>query len=317
MSSRDALEFDKELHSLYETKLPISASKIQQLTRLALKHSRHYKNVVYSIEKFVQKCSVDLKLAGLYVIDSIARASQKSAIGEGSSASLEAFAYLARLEEKIEGIFPHLLAASDHDKEKMKKVLGIWKKSNLSADTSTSIRSSGSRRDPRRPKQDGPEPSTTPPGSPPPLKAPPSAPTQAPTPTAAPGIPGLDPVAILTSLSTVAGGVLAPFLPSFLALLGSLQSVVANAAQDPAAVAALVATLGGGAGNAPVASVAPVASAAPVSGMLGGVQTSTGMMPTVLGDFDYSDDEDDGAPKRPKPITAVAPVPVAPVASTG
>ena len=32
------LEFDKELHSLNESKLPISASKIQSITKLALKH---------------------------------------------------------------------------------------------------------------------------------------------------------------------------------------------------------------------------------------------------------------------------------------
>lgn len=40
MSLRDTLEFDKELHSLYETKLPVSASKISSLTKLAIKHAK-------------------------------------------------------------------------------------------------------------------------------------------------------------------------------------------------------------------------------------------------------------------------------------
>jgi hypothetical protein len=35
-----SIEFDKELHSLYDAKPPISASKMQQLTKIALKHPK-------------------------------------------------------------------------------------------------------------------------------------------------------------------------------------------------------------------------------------------------------------------------------------
>ncbi|KAI8909328.1 hypothetical protein DFJ77DRAFT_472148 [Powellomyces hirtus] len=108
MSLRDSLEFDKELHSLYETKIPVSASKISSLTKLAVKHAKLYKNIVFSIEKFVQKCPPELKLAGLYVIDSIARAVAKHP-EEGES-------YIARFEEKIESLIPHLLQAPAKDK---------------------------------------------------------------------------------------------------------------------------------------------------------------------------------------------------------
>ncbi|KAJ3207161.1 SR- and CTD-associated factor 8 [Dinochytrium kinnereticum] len=366
MSSRDAVEFDKELHSLYETKLPISASKIQQLTRLALKHARnlmltlicalvlsfkHYKNVVYSIEKFIHKCSADLKLAGLYVIDSIARASQKAAIGEGGSASMERFAYLARLEEKIEGIFPYLLSASDRDKEKMKKVVGLWKKSNLfhhellegleaayfpngqtDAEGSPNVASAGfeppasmkisfsSRRDPRKSQAEESERSTTPLGSPPPL---PSSAVTSSSATSAPAAtptsqPGLDPISILTSLSTFGGGVLAPFLPSLvqqlqplfggtgdintamaqLAALGNLQGLLSSSsAQDPATVATLVALLGGGVQATP----APVVSE---SVALGNGSVAP-VLPAVLGDFDYSDEEDDGSVRKPRPVSSI------------
>ncbi|KAJ3146580.1 SR- and CTD-associated factor 8 [Geranomyces michiganensis] len=123
MSLRDSLEFDKELHSLYETKIPVSASKISALTKLAVKHAKLYKNVVFSIEKFVQKCPPELKLAGLYVIDSIARAIAKHP-EEGES-------YIARFEEKLDSIIPHLLQAPAKDKDRIKRTVGLWKKSSL------------------------------------------------------------------------------------------------------------------------------------------------------------------------------------------
>ena len=37
---KGVLHFDKELHALYESKLPISASKIQLITKAALKYSQ-------------------------------------------------------------------------------------------------------------------------------------------------------------------------------------------------------------------------------------------------------------------------------------
>ncbi|KAJ3064693.1 RNA binding protein Nrd1, partial [Quaeritorhiza haematococci] len=118
---KEMLEFDKEIHSLLDSKPPVSASKIQLLTRIALKHSKLYKNVVYSIEKFIQKCPPEYKLAGLYVVDSIARAASKVPQGEGEN-------YIQRLGEKLESMFPHLILAPSKDKEKMKRVVGLWKK---------------------------------------------------------------------------------------------------------------------------------------------------------------------------------------------
>ncbi|KAI8824874.1 uncharacterized protein EV422DRAFT_236473 [Fimicolochytrium jonesii] len=123
MSIRDTIEFDKELHSLYETKLPVSASKISALTKLAVKHAKHYKNIVFSIEKFVQKCPSELKLAGLYVIDSITRAVAKHP-EEGEE-------YIARFEEKLDTLIPHLLQAPQKDKDRIKRTVGLWKKGSL------------------------------------------------------------------------------------------------------------------------------------------------------------------------------------------
>ena len=122
--SKDVLDFEKELHALYEVKLPVSASRIQAITKLAIKNYKGYKNVVFSIEKFIQKCPNELKLAAMYVIDSISRAASKSSSGDVK-------AYVSRFAEKLESMLSNAVDAPDKDKEKIRKLLGVWKKSNL------------------------------------------------------------------------------------------------------------------------------------------------------------------------------------------
>ncbi|KAJ3415326.1 hypothetical protein HDV05_005196 [Chytridiales sp. JEL 0842] len=120
-----SIEFEKELHSLYDSKHAVSASKIQHLTKVALKHPKLYKNVVHAMEKFMSKCSPDLKLSGLYVMDSIIRAAPKLLPG------IEGDHFIRRFEEKFENMVPSLLAASTEDKTKMKRVFSLWKKNGV------------------------------------------------------------------------------------------------------------------------------------------------------------------------------------------
>ncbi|KAH6576564.1 hypothetical protein BASA50_000015 [Batrachochytrium salamandrivorans] len=127
-AARETMAFDKELHALAESKLPVSASRITALTKMAMVHIKLYKNIVHSIEKFVQKCKPDYKLAGLYVIDSIVRASLKSSEKEKSPTSSP---YLRRFEEKLESIFTSLVQASSKDQPRMKRVIALWVKSNI------------------------------------------------------------------------------------------------------------------------------------------------------------------------------------------
>ena len=122
--SKDVLDFEKELHALYEVKLPVSASRIQAITKLAIKNYKGYKNVVFSIEKFIQKCPNELKLGAMYVVDSIARTAAKSS-------SPDVKAYVARFAEKLESMLSNVGNASEKDKEKIRKLLGVWKKSSL------------------------------------------------------------------------------------------------------------------------------------------------------------------------------------------
>ncbi|KAJ3330075.1 hypothetical protein HDU76_006469 [Blyttiomyces sp. JEL0837] len=125
MSGREAAEFDRELQSVYEHKPPVSASKIQTLTKLAFKYAKYYKSVVHSIEKFISKCTPEYKLAGLYIIDSIARGAPKAL------SSSECVSYKNRLEDKLQGMFKYMDRASDKDKERMKRVISLWRKGGI------------------------------------------------------------------------------------------------------------------------------------------------------------------------------------------
>ncbi|KAJ3073567.1 RNA binding protein Nrd1 [Podochytrium sp. JEL0797] len=114
-------EFDKEVLSVISAQAPLSASRIERITKLGVKYGRNYKAVVFSIERLVTKCSAEHKLSALYIIDSVVRACNKS---------LHAQDYtnlVSRFEEKIEHMFPHMLSAPPKDKEKMKKLINIWK----------------------------------------------------------------------------------------------------------------------------------------------------------------------------------------------
>jgi hypothetical protein len=39
MAEQQTVEFDRELHALFDSKLPISASRIQSITKQAIKHA--------------------------------------------------------------------------------------------------------------------------------------------------------------------------------------------------------------------------------------------------------------------------------------
>ncbi|KAI9203694.1 uncharacterized protein BJ171DRAFT_509354 [Polychytrium aggregatum] len=120
--SKDLADFDREMAGLYDLKPPITASKMQAITRSALKNVKLYKNVVHAVEKFIQRCSPELKLIGVYVVDALARAAQKIPDGE---------VFVGRFEEKLENMSNHLQYAPDRDKIKIRRTFGLWKKSQL------------------------------------------------------------------------------------------------------------------------------------------------------------------------------------------
>uniref|UniRef100_A0AAV2J7A3 CID domain-containing protein n=1 Tax=Knipowitschia caucasica TaxID=637954 RepID=A0AAV2J7A3_KNICA len=68
--------FSAELFSMIDMKPPISRAKMMSVTKSAIKAIKLYKHVVQLVEKFVKKCKPDLKVPGLYVVDSIVRQSR-------------------------------------------------------------------------------------------------------------------------------------------------------------------------------------------------------------------------------------------------
>ncbi|KAF0030090.1 hypothetical protein F2P81_016821 [Scophthalmus maximus] len=68
--------FNMELFSMIEMKPPISRAKMMSVTKSAIKAIKLYKHVVQIVEKFIKKCKPELKVPGLYVVDSIVRQSR-------------------------------------------------------------------------------------------------------------------------------------------------------------------------------------------------------------------------------------------------
>ncbi|PKK74655.1 hypothetical protein RhiirC2_738311 [Rhizophagus irregularis] len=132
MTTKEVLEFERKLHELLERKPPgISASKIKDLTRIAMTSPKQYKNIVYSVQKFIQRCSVDYKLGALYVLDSISQAAarQKTAVAEKddiNSSGWSGAEYLERFEKVLEEMFSNIMQCPEYDKDKVKRVLDIW-----------------------------------------------------------------------------------------------------------------------------------------------------------------------------------------------
>ena len=53
-----ALDFQRELNLIMDSKPPISKEKINQIVRAALKEIRNYKHVVYYVETFIKNVSI-------------------------------------------------------------------------------------------------------------------------------------------------------------------------------------------------------------------------------------------------------------------
>ncbi|KAJ3303503.1 hypothetical protein HDV03_003780 [Kappamyces sp. JEL0829] len=121
MSSVDA--FKKELHSLGEK---LSASKIQNLTKMAIKMSLKYADQVAGcIEDYITVCSMSSRLGALSVVDSICRGASKLHDKDPSWDNV----YYKILPERLAPLFPTLFDCPEKDKEKMKRIVGFWMQS--------------------------------------------------------------------------------------------------------------------------------------------------------------------------------------------
>ncbi|KAI7883737.1 hypothetical protein K492DRAFT_175055 [Lichtheimia hyalospora FSU 10163] len=129
--SWDRSIFDKELKSILDAKLPVSASKINALQSLAISHPKHHNYIVQCVVRFIETAPPDYRLAGLYVVDAISRTVQKQmkkTADEGSQYPVDTEVYLRRFaivlrDDALQGCF---VPCSSKDKEKVKKTLDIW-----------------------------------------------------------------------------------------------------------------------------------------------------------------------------------------------
>jgi hypothetical protein len=61
-----AIDFQKELNQILESKPPVSKEKINRIVKVALKEIRNYKHVVYYVESFIKNVS-NLSILYIYI----------------------------------------------------------------------------------------------------------------------------------------------------------------------------------------------------------------------------------------------------------
>ncbi|XP_077466847.1 SR-related and CTD-associated factor 4-like isoform X2 [Stigmatopora argus] len=113
--------FNSELFSMNEMQPPISRAKMMAVTKLAIKAIKLFKHVVQIVEKFIKRCKPELKVPGLYVVDSIVRQSRHQF-------GVEKDVFGPRFLKNFSETFQNLLLCPEDDKAKIVRVLNLWQK---------------------------------------------------------------------------------------------------------------------------------------------------------------------------------------------
>ncbi|KAJ8256696.1 hypothetical protein COCON_G00188480 [Conger conger] len=116
--------FNQELFSMIDMKPPISRAKMMSITKSAIKAIKLYKHVVQIVEKFIKKCKPDLKVPGLYVVDSIVRQSRHQF-------GMDKDVFGPRFTKNITGTFHNLYLCPTEDRSKIVRVLNLWQKNGV------------------------------------------------------------------------------------------------------------------------------------------------------------------------------------------
>lgn len=116
--------FNVELFSMIDMKPPISRAKMMSVTKSAIKAIKLYKHVVQLVEKFVKKCKPELKVPGLYVVDSIVRQSRHQF-------GVDKDVFGPRFLKNFTETFHHLYCCPEEDKTKILRVLNLWQKNGV------------------------------------------------------------------------------------------------------------------------------------------------------------------------------------------
>ncbi|XP_056613069.1 SR-related and CTD-associated factor 4b isoform X2 [Triplophysa dalaica] len=116
--------FNEEMLSMMDMPPPISRAKMMSVTKAGIKAIKLYKHAVQIVEKFIKRCKPDLKVAGLYVVDSIIRQSRHQ-----FGADKDVFG--PRFLKNFSVTFQNLYECPVDDKEKILRVLNLWQKNDV------------------------------------------------------------------------------------------------------------------------------------------------------------------------------------------
>ncbi|KAM3874740.1 SR-related and CTD-associated factor 4-like [Diretmus argenteus] len=116
--------FNMELFSMIDMKPPISRAKMMSVTKSAIKAIKLYKHVVQIVEKFIKKCKPELKVPGLYVVDSIVRQSRHQF-------GVDKDVFGPRFLKNFTDTFQNLYRCPEDDKSKVLRVLNLWQKNGM------------------------------------------------------------------------------------------------------------------------------------------------------------------------------------------
>lgn len=109
---------------MIDLKPPISRAKMMSVTKSAIKAIKFYKHVVQIVEKFIKKCKPELKVSGLYVVDSIVRQSRHQF-------GVDKDVFGPRFLKNFTETFQNLYSCPEEDKSKIVRVLNLWQKNGV------------------------------------------------------------------------------------------------------------------------------------------------------------------------------------------
>ncbi|KAG1767174.1 hypothetical protein EV702DRAFT_1147761 [Suillus placidus] len=128
-------DFENTLKDVVNAKR-LSASKMAKLTDIALKSVEHDTKLVAILYRTHKSLSSTAKVSSLYAFDALARAARSYATKRGITGDIHlstgnAATFLLKVEGVLDGLFQDMVALDNAEaKEKTKKVLDIWTKSN-------------------------------------------------------------------------------------------------------------------------------------------------------------------------------------------
>ncbi|XP_052472458.1 SR-related and CTD-associated factor 4 isoform X2 [Carassius gibelio] len=116
--------FNGEMLSMMDMAPPISRAKMMSVTKAGIKAIKLYKHVVLIVEKFIKRCKPDLKVAGLYVVDSIIRQSR-------NQFGTDKDVFAPRFLKNFTLTFQNLFQCPADDTGKILRVLNLWQKNDV------------------------------------------------------------------------------------------------------------------------------------------------------------------------------------------